>query len=141
EARQLTIQSVRIRCWLAAVEAEVYAHLDDASACDEALRVAKALAACEPFGEDHYATGFNPSRLAGYEGACFVRLHRPERALPALQHALALLDPQAIRRQSTLFTDMGIAYAQQGNIQQACKLACQALDITMHTKSRAVLER
>src|SRR2546421_10302902 len=49
--------------------------------------------------------------------------------------------PQAIRRQSTLFTDMGVAYAQQGNVQEACKLACQALTITMHTKSRAVLER
>ncbi len=81
ETRQLTIQSVGIRCWLAAVEAEIYAHLDDANACDEALGIAKALAAREPLGEDYYATGFNPSRLAGYEGACFVRLHRPERAL------------------------------------------------------------
>jgi DNA-binding SARP family transcriptional activator len=141
EAHQLTIQSARIRCWLAAVEAEVYAHLDDANACDEALRTAKALTACEPLGEDSYSTGFNPSRLAGYEGACFVRLHRPDRALPALQQALALLDPQAIRRQSTLFTDIGIAHAQQGNVQEACKLACQALAITTNTKSRAVLER
>jgi tetratricopeptide (TPR) repeat protein len=141
EARQLTIQSARIRCWLAVVEAEIYAHLDDEGACDEALRIAKAFTARESLGEDYYATGFNPSRLAGYEGACFVRLRRPERALPALQQALALLDPQAIRRQSTLFTDMGVAYAQQGNIQEACKSARQALTITMHTKSRAVLER
>jgi len=141
EARQLAIQSARIRCWLAAVEAEVYAYLDDINACDGALKTAKALAESEPLGEDRYATGFNSSRLAGYEGACFVRLRRPERALPALQQALVLLDPQAIRRQSTLFTDMGIAYAQQGNVQEACKLACQALTITMHTKSRAVLER
>ena len=123
------------------MEAEVYAHLDDANACDEALRGAKALAARDPLGEDSYSTGFNPSRLAGYEGACFVRLHRPDRALPALQQALALLDPQAIRRQSTLFTDMGIAHAQQGNVQEACKLARQALTITTNTKSRAVLER
>jgi len=141
EAQQLTIQSTRIRCWLAAVEAEGYAHLDDPDACDEALRTAKALVAHEPLGEDRYATGFNPSRLAGYEGACFVRLHRPERALPALQQALTLLDPQAIRQQSTLFTDLGIAYTQQGNVQEACKLARQALNITTNTKSKAVLER
>jgi tetratricopeptide (TPR) repeat protein len=141
ETRQLTIQSAGIRCWLAAVEAELYAHLDDANACDEALGIAKALAAREPLGEDYYATGFNSSRLAGYEGACFVRLRRPERALAALQQALVLLDPQAIRRQSTLFTDMGVAYAQQGNVQEACKLARQALAITTNTKSRAVLER
>ena len=99
------------------------------------------LAASEPLGEDCYAIGFNPSRLAGYEGACFVRLRQPERALPALQQAVALLDPQAIRRRSTLFTDMGIAHAQQGHIQQACALAVQALAITTQTKSLSVLER
>lgn len=141
EAKQLTIQNARIRCWLAAVEAEVHAHLGDADACDRALTVAKALAANKPLGEDCYATGFNPSRLAGYEGACFVRLRQPERALPALQQAVALLDPQAIRRRSTLLTDMGIAHAQQGQVQQACALAIQALAITTQTKSLSVLER
>jgi DNA-binding SARP family transcriptional activator len=141
EAGQLTIGSARIRCWLAAVEAEAHAHLGDADACDRALTAAKALAASESLGEDRYATGFSPSRLAGYEGACFVRLCQPERALPALQQAVTLLDPQAIRRRSTLLTDMGIAQAQQGQVQQACTLAIQALAITTQTKSLSVLER
>src|SRR5205814_6091983 len=130
EGQQLTVQSKRVACWLAAVRAEVDAHLDDSDACDAALTVARTLASQASLGEDLYATGFNPSRLAGYEGACFVRLRQPERALPALQQAIALLDPQAIRRQSTLFTDMGIAHAQQGNVQVACQLAIQALVIT-----------
>jgi len=137
----LTVQSPRIACWLAAVSAEVYAHLGDSMACDAALTVARTLASQASLGEDRYATGFNPSRLAGYEGACFVRLRQPDRALPALQRALTLLDPQAIRRRSTLFTDMGIAHAQQGNVQIACKFAIQALAITMQTKSLSVLER
>jgi len=141
EAKQLSIQSARIRCWLAAVEAEVNAQLGDTDACSEALTAAKMLAASESLGEDHYATGFNPSRLAGYEGACFVRLRQPDRALPALQQAVALLDPQAIRRRSTLFTDMGMAQALQGHVQQACTLAIQALAITTQTRSLSVLER
>ncbi len=141
EAQQLTVHSPRILCWLAAVQAEVDAHLGDSEACDAALTVAKTLSSQASLGEDRYATGFNPSRLAGYEGACFVRLRQPDRALPALQQALALLDPLAIRRQSTLFTDMGIAYAQQGNVQVACKFAIQALAITAQTKSLSVLER
>ncbi len=141
EAQQLTVQSPRILCWLAAVQAEVYAHIGDTEACDAALTIAKRLATQASLGEDHYATGFNSSRLAGYEGACFVRLRQPDRALPALQRALSLLDPQAIRRQSTLFTDMGIAHAQQGNVQVACQLAIQALVITTQTKSVSVLER
>jgi len=141
EVRQLHIQNTRVVCWLAAVEAEVHAYLGDAESCDAALKRAKKILQHEPLGEDHYATGLSASRLAGYEGACFVRLHQPDRALPALQQALSLLDPQAIRRQSTLLTDMGMAYAQQGNIQQACQLAVQALSITKQTRSRAVLER
>ena len=123
------------------MRAEVYAHLGDAEACDAALNSARALAVQASAGEDRYATGFNPSRLAGYEGACFVRLRQPDRALPALQQALTLLDPQAMRRQSTLFTDMGIAYAQQGDMKRACQFAMQALAITTQTKSLSVLER
>jgi DNA-binding SARP family transcriptional activator len=141
EAQQLAVQNQRIACWLAAVRAEVYAHLGDAEACNGALHSARALAEQASAGEDRYATGFNPSRLAGYEGACFVRLRQPDRALPALQQALTLLDPQAIRRQSTLFTDMGIAYAQQGDMKHACQFAMQALAITTQTKSLSVLER
>ena len=141
EAQQLTVQSPRIECWLAAVRAEVYAHLGDSGACDAALTIARTLAEHASLGEDRYATGFNPSRLAGYEGACFVRLRQPNRALPALQQALALLDSQAIRRQSTLFTDLGIAHAQLGNVQYACTFAIQALAITTQTKSLSVLER
>lgn len=105
------------------------------------MKTAKDLLKDETLGEDRYATGFNASRLAGYEGACFVRLRQPDRALPALQQALFLLDPQAIRRQSTLLSDMGIAYAQQGNVQKACQLALEALSITKQTKSKFVLER
>jgi tetratricopeptide (TPR) repeat protein len=105
------------------------------------LHVARSHAPQASAGDDRYATGFSPSRLAGYEGACYVRLRQPERALPALQQALTLLDPQAIRRQSTLFTDMGIAYAQQGDMQRACHFALQALTITTQTKSLRVLER
>jgi len=141
EAQQLAVQNPRIVCWLAAVKAEAYAHLGDAEACDASLHIARALALQASTAEDRYATGFNPSRLAGYEGACFVRLRQPDRALPALQQALTLLDPQAIRRQSTLFTDMGIAYAQQGDMKRACQFAIQALAITTQTKSLSVLER
>jgi DNA-binding SARP family transcriptional activator len=141
EAQQLMVQSPKVACWLAVVRAEVHAHLGDSVACDAALNVARTLASQASLGEDRYATGFNPSRLAGYEGACFVRLRQPDRALPALQQALALLDLQAVRRQSTLLTDMGIAHAQQGNVQTACHYAIQALAITMQTKSLSVLER
>ena len=39
------------------------------------------------------------------------------------------------------FRDIGIAYAQQGDAQQACQMAMQALALTKQTKSLSVLER
>jgi transcriptional regulator with XRE-family HTH domain len=110
----------------------------DNLACEVSTQ--EAIKEVTPVASTTIAEGFNASRLAGYGGACFVRLHQPDRALPALQRALSLLDPQAIRRQSTPLTDIGIAYAQQGNILKACQLADQALSLTKQTKSRVVLE-
>ncbi|GHO48585.1 hypothetical protein KSX_67480 [Ktedonospora formicarum] len=112
----MTIQHTCTICWLAVVEAEVYAALGNQDACEKSLTTAKTLLKKKVLGEDRYATGLSASRIAGYEGACYVRLYQPRRALLALQQALSQLDAQALRQQSTLLTDMGIAYAQQGNI-------------------------
>ena len=90
---------------------------------------------------DIYATGFNPSRFAGYKGVCFLRLHQPEFARSALNKALELLNPLAIRRQSTLYTDLAASYLQQEEIEETCKFAAQALGITAQTGSLSVLQR
>src|SRR6266568_3649484 len=143
EAERLAQQSAHpiIRSWLAVVEAEAQAHVPDAEACSRALDRAKESAVQYSFGVDPYATGLNPSRLAGYQGVCFVRLQQPEMALPALQEALALLPLSALRRQSTLLTDMAAAHLQQGAIEQACVLASQAASLTVETRSHSVLQR
>jgi len=143
EAQSLAGQSAlpSIRSWLAAVEAEAQARNSDSAACISALDQAELLAMRDGFEADPYATGLNPSRLAGYKGVCFVRLQQPEMALPALEEALALLPPSALRRQSTLLTDMAAALLQQGAIEQACDLAVRALVITRETRSRSVLQR
>ena len=86
-------------------------------------------------------TGFNLSRMVGYTGACYVYLHRPNDALAALQEALELLDSQAIRRKSTLLATMAMAHVQQKEIEEACRLAHQALLITRQTRSIRVLTR
>ena len=141
DVHQVHLEQTRVLCWLAVVEAEIYAHLGKRDACEHALNRARTHLNDEPLGDDRYATGFNASRFAAYEGACFVRLRQPDRALPALEQALTLLDASAIRRQSTVLTDMGIAYAQQGQMQRACHAAFEALVLTTQTRSHAVLER
>ena len=143
EAQHLTRQSsiTTIYPWLAAIEAEVYANLQDANACFRALDRAELITAQPTLKEDPYATGFNLSRLAGYKGVCFVHLHKTEAALATLNEALRLAHPLAIRRQSTLLTDIAMAHVQRGEIEEACKLANQALAITSQTNSISVLQR
>jgi hypothetical protein len=110
-------------------------------ACWRLLEKPKSVTLPASLDDDRYATGFNPSRAAGYEGACFVRLHKPELALPALEQAFALCDPTPLHRQSTLIADIGTVHAQLGNPKEACRLLSQALDMTMQTKSLVVVQR
>lgn len=135
------VQSARIRAWLAAVEAEIHAALLDDDACTRALDRSKNIVSSFPLQADTYATGFDASRQWGYEGACFVRLHQPGRALPVLQQALDHINSTAKRRCATLYADMSDAYAQLGSVDQACSYAQRSLDITAQIKSLSTLQR
>ena len=70
-----------------------------------------------------------------------IYVGKPEVARAALNEALTLLNPSAIRRQSTLYTDLAKTYIQENEIEEACKLAMQALTLTTQTHSLSVLQR
>jgi tetratricopeptide (TPR) repeat protein len=125
--------------WLSAIEAEVHASLRDTDAYSRAIERAEYITVEKM--QDLYATGFNLSRLAGYKGACFISLGKPRAARSVLNEALRLLNPSAIRRQSTIFTDLAKTYVQQNEIEEACKLAMQALTLTTQTHSLSTLQR
>jgi tetratricopeptide (TPR) repeat protein len=141
KAKQTVIPNQRTSSWLSAIEAEIHASLGDYDASLRAIDAYKQITLPTTLDDDRYSTGFNQSRAAGYEGACLIRLHKPELALPALEQALALSDITSIRRHSTLLADIGSAHAQSGNVSEACALMRLALDMTMQTKSMVVLQR
>jgi tetratricopeptide (TPR) repeat protein/transcriptional regulator with XRE-family HTH domain len=145
EAQHLAAQTATIttRSWLAAVEAEAYANVGELNASLKALERAEHVIH-QAYGtpeEDPYRIGFNPSRLAGYKGVCYVRLKQPQEARAVLNDALTLIHPLPMRRRSTILTDLAATYIQQGEIEEACKLLNQALAITAQTKSVTVLYR
>ena len=70
-----------------------------------------------------------------------MRINRRSDSRIYLNEALRLLNPSAIRRQSTLFTDLAKTYIQQKEIEEACKLAGQTLMLTTQTHSLSVLQR
>lgn len=68
EARRLTAQrgTITTRTWLAVVEAEVQANLNERNACFSALDDASSVPVSSSPEEDPYMTTFNSSLLAGY---------------------------------------------------------------------------
>src|SRR5581483_131155 len=139
EAQGAPIQSLKIRLWHAAIEAEAYSYSDNPSACRKALERAKDTSEATFLEADIYATGFTRARLASYEGACYLRLNQPENALPMLEQALMLIDPTAIRRLSRLLAYLGETHIRLEHDRQAYECASQALDLTRQTQSLDIL--
>jgi tetratricopeptide (TPR) repeat protein len=151
QARDLIMwNNTMVKAWLAAIEAEVWANLADPFACLKALDEAEQIEDQSHFMEDSYLVYFDRSLLGGYQGACFYRLHQLqdiqstiylEKAQNALINALALLDPTLIQRQPTFLTDLATTYAQQGEIEEACGRAIQAVTIAAQIKLQKVISR
>jgi hypothetical protein len=138
------------KVWLAAIEAEVQANLGDISTCLKALDEAEQIEDRPHFMEDSYLVHFDRSLLGGYQGACFSRLYHPEdtqstiyleKAQNALINALALLDPALIQRQPTFLTDLASTYVEQGEIEEACRRAIQAVTFATQIKLQKVIRR
>lgn len=130
-----------VRSWVKAIEAEAYANTGNLASCQQAIEAAEELSSQTQGETDQYWTGFNASRLAGYKGVCYVRLHRPDEALGALSQSLMLMNSSSTRRQPRILTDMAMAHVQKGEIEEACHLATTALTITRQTHNVIVVPR
>jgi hypothetical protein len=58
-----------------------------------------------------------------------ARLQRPQAAQQVLEAALASLDPEVIKTRPRLMAALATAHVRQGNIDQACRLGSEALDL------------
>jgi transcriptional regulator with XRE-family HTH domain len=138
-----------IRAWLAAREAEVHAKLGNANACYKALEQSEYyLEKAQPGETSSYAfTGeaidvhFTRSLLLGYKGACYTRLKQPEAAQAALTEDIASIDPSRSIHNAIVLVDLARTYIQQGEIEEACRLATQALMIMVQLQSARVFQR
>jgi len=137
--------TVTTKVWLAVMEAEAHANLVRATpttspaSCLKALERAEAVGSQPKTDDDPYGTCFSPADLGAYKGVCYLRLHQPENAQGALH--VALKETSSFRRTAIILTELAEAYVQQGEIEEACKQARQALEITLQTKSLHSLQR
>jgi tetratricopeptide (TPR) repeat protein len=145
-ARRYAEQSPTIYYWIAGVEAEVHARLyalqpepSIAHACLETLEEAER--SIEQLDEaPSYGRKFGLGDLLGYKGVCFRYLRRANDAQAVLLEALTTLNSYPIG-QAMALVDLGSVYAQQGEIEEACTRATQALMLISQTRSANTLQR
>ncbi|TMC15248.1 MAG: helix-turn-helix transcriptional regulator [Chloroflexi bacterium] len=142
ESGRLTSQgdtTLVTRYWVAAVEAEAQAGLKNFSKCLSALEKADEVHSMRG-GANGTWLRFDGSRLSELQGACFVRLQRPKLAISALKKALQQ-QIAPTRRRGMILTDFALLSLQQGNVDEACTYANEAVDIAQQGPSGVVKKR
>ena len=68
-------------------------------------------------------------RLAGFKGQVYIRLAQPEIAHAVLDEAIGALDPDAAKQRACYLADQATVCVDQGEVDQACQLGIQALQL------------
>jgi transcriptional regulator with XRE-family HTH domain len=122
---------VTAQAWLSALEARAHAGLGDARAFRQAQDQANG-------GIDHthpeqrrHGMDFDGDHLdvTYYEGTSLVTLRQPEAAQPILGHSLEVQGQGHIKAHSILRLALATTYAHQREIERACEIGVEALDL------------
>jgi tetratricopeptide (TPR) repeat protein len=120
------------RAWLIGLEAEAHALAGNERAALEALDAADAVMVGtddEDTSRRPRATFFGQARLISERGVALARLQRPEAAQQVLEAALGSLDAEVVKTRPRLLAALATAHVRQGNIDEACRLGVNALDL------------
>jgi tetratricopeptide (TPR) repeat protein len=120
------------RAWLATLEAEAHALTGDEPRCRAAMeRAGTEMRSAAGAGGDARprVTFLDDSYLDGECGLFLARLGHAEEARQYLEPALATLGAERIKTRTRLLTALGAAYANEGEIDEACRLGSEALQL------------
>jgi tetratricopeptide (TPR) repeat protein len=121
--------------YLAAAEAEAQARLGDALASLEALdRVDGAR-------DLPWLYWFDPGEIAGWKGQSYLRLGRLGDAEALLATALSSWDPSFVRDRAITLVDLASVRLRQGEPDECCRLAGEALEVSIATASPRLVQR
>lgn len=129
-----------LRTWLLTRRAEESAADGDALTASRDLDAAhRALASATSPGEGFF-TGWSARRLAGYRGCCAVLLNSPD-AVTILEEAAASTNPGMISQRSAVLIDLATAWARQSEIEHACALLSEVLDVAHRVHLPEIMRR
>lgn len=139
-----------VQGWLAAIKAEIQAHLSQPDSCLAALEQAESFGGQLSAPLEDYLIRFDHSLLGGYQGVSYRLLSSPgqsqsslflQKANDSLRKAIASLHPLFLQRKPTLLADLAIVTVHQQNIEEACDLISQAIALSAQMRLRKVLHR
>ncbi|MFC7327220.1 helix-turn-helix domain-containing protein [Marinactinospora rubrisoli] len=129
------------RAWLACVRATGHAAIGDGPAAHRELGSADRAVAHTANREPPWpwVFPFDETKLAGYRALVAVRLRRPGDALAAFGEAARV--PAGAKQRAVLLVDLADAHADAGDVDEACRLASEALRIGAAFQSDRVISR
>lgn len=136
-----TDASPTTRAWLGSLEAEAHAKAGQEADAFRALdRAATALGRVITEDEPRPRVPFfDQARLAGERGVIAVRLGSADEGHRALDDALRDLQP-GLKIESRLLTSLARAHLQKGDVEQACQVARDSLDVARSTETEPSLQ-
>jgi|GEM_PF-1780906 len=134
--------SPAFRAWLCGAEAEAHAVAGEVDACLRALDCAEAaLDEAQPDETPRWIAHFDRSHLVRWQGQCLVQLAQPAAAQPVLQEAMRSVDLSFVRARASTLVDLATSFLQQGEIDEGCRVATQALTLARNTRSARCEQR
>lgn len=134
-----------MQAWIAATEADVWAHQREAYQAtyhsEVALDRAVALTPSEASESEPYSIPYDLPWLHGYQGAVYVRLGHAQRAQSELEHGLASLGSESVLRRWGFYHDLIIAYSLGEQVEEACQCARLAMNAAEQTQVLVHLRR
>jgi len=138
-ARSLAPPAAQAR--LAALEASIQARARNTSECLRSLESAEEAIALDhdPLWPEGFR--FDETRVARYRGACASRLGLVDTALPALEQALVAAPSGLSKLRGRTFADLAVTHVYGGEVEEACRLTAEALEIAVGMSYARLLGR
>ncbi|MGQ0777270.1 MAG: hypothetical protein ACT4NY_23125, partial [Pseudonocardiales bacterium] len=134
EARASRTGDMRLRAYTADVAARAHAAAGQRDACLAALDAAHtALTAAPAHKTPHpvHLYNYDEAIHTSIRGKCHLDLHDPQRAADYAQQSLKGLDPSHVRNIAFTNAELGIAYAQCSEVEEATRLLGDAGEIAV----------
>ncbi|MFI0418634.1 hypothetical protein [Spongiactinospora sp. 9N601] len=132
-----------VRSWIAEARGEALALTGDQRAGLSSLHAAEVAfdKVTESTAPPWLAFYNSPVHAARLKGRCLVRLGHANAAIEVLNDSLRQLPPTYVRERGGTLIDLANALAQAGEIDEACRIAAQADELSRATSSQRNLRR